>query len=394
MLTEISNVPRDYAWGSRTLIATLQGRRPSGRPEAELWLGDHPGSPATVADGSGRTIDDLLAETPGAPAHLPFLLKLLAAASPLSIQVHPTTEQAREGFAREEAAGVPRDAPERNYRDDSAKPEVLVAVSETFEALSGLRDLGTTRHLVASLGTSHGVSSLAARLAGDDAATALRETIAWLLSGEASEPVADVIAAAVTASADPRAEFAGDLAVTRRLAAAYPGDPGVAVALLMNHVVLERGEALFNRAGSLHAYLDGLGVEVMSASDNVLRGGLTPKHVDVPELLRVLDATPAAPAVLRPVPIADRVDVFDPGVADFALLRVRSRPQDVTSAAVSGPAIALVIEGSVTVSTRDAAIDLSPGRAALAVGTDALGVTGDGLVYIAEPGSPAARREG
>lgn len=384
MLVEILNAPRDYAWGSRTLIATLQGRRASGQPEAEVWFGDHPGSPAAVTDGSGRSLGEVLAIMPQAPAHLPYLLKLLAAASPLSIQVHPTNDQAVEGFAREEAAGVAPDAPERNYRDDNAKPEILVAVSETFEALSGLRPIGATLRLVDALGDRG--RPLAGRLSDGDGATALRTTIAWLMSPDAQAEVDDIIAAAVEASADSRTEFAGDLAVTRRLAAAYPGDPGVVVGMLMNHVVLERGEALYNRAGSLHAYLGGLGVELMTSSDNVLRGGLTPKHVDAAELLRVLDPTPGAPVLLEPKPIAERIDVFDVGVADFALLRVRSRADASTVVPLTGPAIALVIEGTVVVETTDAALTVSPGRAVFAAGTESLSAIGDGLVYIAEPG--------
>lgn len=386
MLVEISNTPRDYAWGSRTLIATLQGRRASGQPEAEVWFGDHPGSPAVVADGSGRALGEVLAVATRAPARLPYLLKLLAAASPLSIQVHPTKDQALAGFAREQAAGIAADAPERNYRDDNAKPEILVAVSETFEALSGLRPVEVTLRLVDVLGDRG--RPLAARLNdGDpDGAAALRNTIAWLMSPHARAAVDDIIAAAVEASADPRGEFADDLAVTRRLAAAYPGDPGVVVGMLMNHVVLERGEALYNRAGSLHAYLNGLGVELMTSSDNVLRGGLTPKHVDASELLNVLDPTPGPPALLEPTPVAERIDVFDVGVSDFALLRVRSRSDETTVVPLSGPAIALAIEGTVVVAATDAAISLSPGRAVFAADTESLAITGDGLVYIAQPG--------
>ena len=378
MLVEISNEPRDYAWGSRTLIATLQGRRAPGDPEAEVWFGDHPGSPARVEDGSQRTLAEVLA-----PSRLPFLLKLLAAASPLSIQVHPTVEQAREGFARENAAGFAPDAAERNYRDDNAKPEIVVAVTETFEALSGLRPLAATLRLVDSLGDRG--RTLADRLTAGDETTALRDTVAWLLSGDDQPEVDDLIAAAVEASADPRTEFSGEFALVRRLNAAYPGDPGVLVAMLMNHVVLERGEALYNRAGVVHAYLDGLGVEVMAASDNVLRGGLTSKRIDVDELMQVLDATPAPPALLQPSRVAERTDVFEVGVPDFALLRVRSVAHARTTATLAGPAIALVIAGSVEVATADASVALTPGRAAL-ITDDRVSVTGEGLVYIAEPG--------
>ena len=274
----MTNAPRDYAWGSTTLIADLEGRAPSGRPEAEVWFGDHPGCPAHVAD--GRPLGDWLADegaATGAPPLLPYLLKLLAAASSLSIQAHPSRAQAIAGFAREDAEGIARDAPDRTYRDENHKPELIVAVSETFTALAGVRDLDDTRRLLALLG--EGGQVLADRLSRADAADAVRDTIQWLLAGDSAEVI----------DADRRrggrgrvTGVRGGAAISiRRLAADFPGDPGIGVALLMNLVVLRRGEGLFVPAGVLHAYLAGLGVEIMAASDNVLRGGLTPKHIDV-----------------------------------------------------------------------------------------------------------------
>ena len=317
MLATVTNAPRDYDWGSTTLIADLEGRAPSGRHEAEVWFGDHPGSPAHVTD--GRTLGKWLAEegrVTGAPARLPYLMKLLAAASSLSIQVHPSRAQAIAAFAREDAAGIPRDAAERTYRDENHKPELIVAVSETFTALAGVRDLDDTRRLLAILGT--GGEALSARLSGADAAASVRDTIEWLLAGDSAEVIAQIVAAAVEASSP---EFAGELDLIRRLAVDFPGDRGIGVALLMNLVVLRRGEGLFVPAGVLHAYQAGLGVEIMAASDNVLRGGLTPKHVDVGELVRVLDPTPGPVPVLRPVD-HDGVARFAPDVPDFALTHV------------------------------------------------------------------------
>ncbi len=184
MLTPISNEPRDYSWGSTTLIAGLEGRPPTGAPEAEIWYGDHPGCPSRTPD--GRTLDVALAEAGRPP--LPFLLKLLAAASSLSIQAHPTRDQAREGFAREEGAGVPRDAAERLYRDDNHKPEIIVALSERFRALVGLRPLAETRRLLDALdapSASGAVAEIRERLGdadtGVDARSALRGTLAWAL---------------------------------------------------------------------------------------------------------------------------------------------------------------------------------------------------------------------
>lgn len=384
MLTTVTNTPRDYDWGSTVLLAELEGRQATGAHEAEIWFGDHPGCPSVVPD--GRPLGAWLAREGaegGAPARLPYLLKLLAAASSLSIQAHPSRAQAVEAFAREEAAGIPRDAPERTYRDENHKPELIVAVSETFTALAGIRDLHATRRLLALLG--QGGAALADRLSGADAGARVRDAIEWLLSGEAADEIA-AIAAAVRGAASE--EFHGELALLRRLAEDFPGDPGLGVALLMNLVVLRRGEGLFVPAGVLHAYQEGLGVEIMAASDNVLRGGLTPKHVDVPELLRVLDPTPGPVPVLRPE-TEGGVARFAPDVPDFALTHVTVSDDDVVLP-VPEVAIALVTAGTATVrggaSGQDVA--LRPGQAVLVTPDETrLVVAGRGEVFVAEPGS-------
>ncbi|WP_460774836.1 mannose-6-phosphate isomerase, class I [Microbacterium sp. GXF7504] len=381
MLAPLENAPRDYAWGSTTLIAGLQGREASGAPEAEVWFGDHPGSPARLADGSA--LGERLAAR-GEPS-LTYLLKLLAAASPLSIQVHPTKAQAEAGYAAEERAGIPRDGAERNYRDDNHKPEILVALGGPFEALAGLRDLVRTRELLAGLPQTEGVRALAAHLVGDDDAAALRGALDWLLSGEAGGAVAEVIAAVADAQDVPG--FTAELSAVRRIAERYPGDPGVVVALLMNLVVLEDGEALYAPAGVLHAYLDGLGVEIMAASDNVLRGGLTPKHIDVPELLRVVDTRPSAPPRIAPEPVADGVEVYRPDVPDFELWRVRVDGVAPRTVALHGPAIALAVSGGVAVAAGETRLALRPGTAAFATADEqVLEISGEGMLYLALPG--------
>jgi mannose-6-phosphate isomerase len=383
VLTRISNQPRDYAWGSTTLIADLQGRAPSGAPEAEVWFGDHPGSPAAVHDGSGRTLDEWLPAESDSP-RLPYLLKLLAAGAPLSIQAHPSKAQAEEGFAREEAEGVARDAASRNYKDDNHKPELIVALSERFEALAGLRDLAATTRLLEALGDSPAVTALRGRLASADAAEALRTTIGWLLSPDAASEVEAIIAAAVAARSE---EFAAELALAGRLADAYPGDAGVVVALLMNLVSLGRGEAIFVPAGVLHAYVAGLGVELMAASDNVLRGGLTPKHIDVDELLGLLDTTPSPPPLLSPTAFGDGAEIFDAGVPDFALVSVR---MDAATSAVPlwGTSIVLAVAGEVHVAgVRGAEVTLAPGEALLATADEGtLALSGPGEAFVAMPG--------
>lgn len=374
MLLSLSNEPRDYAWGSPTLLAELEGREPTGAPEAEVWFGDHPGDPADV-DG-GTTLD---AETDGT---LPYLLKLLAAADPLSIQVHPTIAQARDGRARE--AHLAADDPTRNYRDDNHKPELIVALSDRFEALGGLRPVADTLRLLDALGSSAGVAALRERLGADgDDGDVLREALAWVLSGTAQAEVDDIIAALADADSE---EFATEIQAVRAIADRNPDDPGVIVALLMNFIVLRRGEAIFLRAGMLHAYVSGLGVEIMAASDNVLRGGLTPKHIDVAELLSVLDTTPGVVPVMRPAD-AEAVTSYPVEVPDFALRRVTLAGEPV-SVDVAGRAMVLATGGEVTVSGADAVATAVPvGQAVFATEDETtLTLAGRGEAFIAEPG--------
>lgn len=378
MLLSLSNVPRDYAWGSATLLADLEGRIPTGGPEAEVWFGDHPGDPADV-QGDG-TLD---AVTGGS---LPYLLKLLAAASPLSIQVHPTIEQARAGWARESALAAAD--PNRNYRDDNHKPELIVALSDRFESLSGLRPIADTLRLLDVLGDSAGVEELSTRLSGPG--DVLRDTIGWLLSGEAQTVVDDIVTSVRTAAGSASGEWAATIRGVAAISETYPGDPGVVVALLMNHVVLRRGEGVFLRAGLLHAYIAGLGVEIMAASDNVLRGGLTPKRIDVPELLSILDTTTGEVPVLRPV-AADAVTEYPVPVSDFALRRI-----DLTGASVvidvEGPTMVLATAGHVAVSGADDTLrDVPVGTVAFATTDEGrLTISGRGEAFVASPGDPAA----
>lgn len=370
MLLTITNAPRDYAWGSTSLIAGLEGRAPSAIPEAEVWFGDHPSDPADVV--TGGTLDAVTGGT------LPYLLKLLAAAEPLSIQVHPTRAQAQAGFARE--AGMDAADPTRNYRDANHKPELIVALSDRFEALSGLRPVGDTLRLLASFPQTDGVDALRARLGISAEADALRDAIEWLLSGAAEDAVADIIAALAEAHSD---EFAETLTAVRAIAERNPGDAGVVVALLMNFLVLRPGEAIFLRAGLLHAYVSGLGVEIMAASDNVLRGGLTPKHIDVAELLAIVDTTPG----IVPVQSAsDGVTSYDIPVEDFALRRVQV--DGAASVEIAGPAMALVTAGQLTASPVSGESRAVPvGSAVFATADErVLLLRGYGEVFIAEPG--------
>jgi len=318
MFVEITNEPRDYAWGSTTLIPELLGTAPDGHPQAEIWFGTHPGSPTRLA--TGGDLRDAVGE-------LPFLLKILAAGSPLSLQAHPTTAQAQEGFARENAAGVPIDAPQRNYKDPFAKPEMVYALSDEFRALCGFRPVAVTRAVLDAVDPE--------LLPGLRTDADLPAVFAWLLSGD---PAVAAVVEAVSAAAT---DADGDSWHTvRGLVAAYPGDPGIAISLLLHTVVLRRGEALYLPAGNIHAYQEGLGIELMGPSDNVLRCGLTPKHVDVAELLRIVDFTPVADPRLAPA-TSDGLTVFAPEGAGWELLESRGEAQLEAGA----PALLVVLEG-------------------------------------------------
>lgn len=321
-MERLVNPIREYAWGSRTAIAALQGRPvPSPGPEAELWVGAHPSDPSRL-EPTGTPLPEVIRARPvatlSAPVvdrfgpRLPYLLKLLAAAAPLSLQAHPDADRAAAGYAAEEAAAVPPDAPQRRYVDPYHKPELLVAVSE-FRALCGFRDPAESAALLAGLGLAELAPVLAA-LRGRD----LRGALAWLLRAPGASVVGRVVQAAATR---PGYELVGELA------AAYPGDRGVMVALLLNQVTLAPGEAIFMPPGNLHAYLGGTGVEAMASSDNVLRGGLTPKHVDPAELLRVLRYEVLPDPVRAPVPVAPGVVTWPVPIAELVLHRVRLDPR-------------------------------------------------------------------
>jgi mannose-6-phosphate isomerase len=379
---ELLDAPiRRYAWGSHTTLAAMQGRpAPTSEPEAELWLGAHPGAPAVLA-GSGRSLDQAIAADPEAllgpgiaaayGPRLPFLLKVLAAAQPLSLQAHPDSAQAAAGFAAEEAAGVPRDAPHRTYTDAAHKPELLVAV-EPFDALCGFRAPGISADALAGLDVAALLPAVAA-LRRPAVCDALRAGVSAVL---ALDPAA--VAEAASAAA---ARSGYELVV--ELAERYPGDPGVVLALLLNRMTLRPGEAAWMPAGNLHAYLRGTGVEIMAASDNVLRGGLTPKHVNVPELLRVLRFEVLADPVVRAVEIAPGVVTWPVPVDDFALYRAVLESGDgPVELPGDGPRVVLCLRGSVTVDDGLAPVALVGGSAAFArAGAKPLLVTGAGEVY-------------
>ncbi len=345
---ELTNPVRDYAWGSRRRLARFLGREPSGGPEAELWIGAHAGDPSVLPD--GRRLDEAISADPvgllGERVHaahgarLPFLMKVLAVGEPLSLQVHPSSERALWGFDLEQRAGIPVDAPDRNYRDPWHKPELIYALTR-FEGMAGFRDTVRTAALLRALAHPW-ADRTATRLGDGSPGPALRAAVVDILAmspSEAASTIAQLADAAdrvaershgeERAAVTVRSRRDSEEAVVRRevirvcelfpqLAERYPDDPGVLVTLLLNHVVLAPGEAMFVGAGVIHAYVSGFGVEIMAASDNVLRAGLTPKHRDVDEVIEATVFEPTgAPLEVPTEEGATRQ--YRPGVGDFEM---------------------------------------------------------------------------
>jgi mannose-6-phosphate isomerase len=380
---------RTYAWGSRTAIADFTGRpTPTPHPEAELWFGAHPGDPAWLQSevGDRSLIDTLAADPEGqlGPAVrarfgdcLPFLMKVLAADEPLSLQAHPNARQAVEGFEREERLGIPINSPTRNYRDRSHKPELVVALSR-FEALAGFQEPTRTVELMKALAVPElePYTNLLGAASDADGLRALFTT--WIT---APQPDLDILVPAVIDGAigyvlSAATEFAAEAKTVLELGERYPGDAGVLASLLLNRISLGPGDAIYLPAGNLHAYLQGMAVEVMANSDNVLRGGLTPKHVDVPELLRVLDFTPAPESSLRPEITWDGPELmYGTPFIEFALSCLWIDGEYLgheidTAVRHEGPQILLCIKGSVLVHAKSSSLTLDRGQAAWVAADD------------------------
>jgi mannose-6-phosphate isomerase len=371
-----------YAWGSRTAIAELTGRpAPAPGPEAELWMGAHPSAPSRlVRGGASYGLAEVIAERPsrelGAEIataygpHLPFLLKVLAAAEPLSLQAHPDATRAAAGFAEEDRRGIPRDAPTRSYRDTSHKPELLCAL-RPVDALCGFRRAADTLRLFDELRVKELEPVLAPLRSSPDreGLAAVFRTLMTLPAAEASHLVRAT--ALASASRGPSTSFARENAWAVRLDALYPGDVGVVSALLLNLVHLDIGQALYLGAGNLHAYLDGVGVEIMASSDNVLRGGLTKKHVDVPELMRVLDFSDGPVSPIDPRRVDEHERVWETPAREFRLSAIDLGAGDAVVRDVRGPEILLCTHGAATIVPGDGSAEalLTRGNAAFVPGT-------------------------
>jgi mannose-6-phosphate isomerase len=434
-------VVRPYAWGSVDAIAELTGRPvPAPGPEAELWMGAHPGAPSGVdrdgvhrdgVDVGGRrtTLDEVIAADPdrelgrGCVARfgprLPFLLKVLSAARALSIQVHPSRAQAQAGFQAENERGLATDDPARNYTDDWPKPELLYALTP-FEVLAGLRSPADAAQFLQALEVGQ-LNPLAAQLEAASSPQVLADVLgtilSWPRSANAAQPsrpaqaprpaqpanaaqpsrsaqapraaqlalVGDVVAACARLAAGG-GPYSAAAAAAVRIASDHPGDLGVVASLLLRHAVLEPGQAVFLAAGGLHAYLKGTGIELLANSDNVVRAGLTGKHLDVPELLALLDPSVEVP-VLAPRTLADGIAWFDTPAPEFRLYLVDLVGNTVTLPG-EGPRVMLCTDGSAVLRSESGQrAEIGRGGSCFVSAADStVSCTGQAHLFLAAPG--------
>ncbi|MDR0554233.1 MAG: mannose-6-phosphate isomerase, class I [Treponema sp.] len=409
-LYKLENQVKHYGWGSPEWIPRLLGRENSSNdPWAELWMGVHPEGPSKI-DVDGIGLDELIRQDPSRYlgeetrrefGSLPFLYKLLAAGKPLSIQAHPNKEQARTGWERENVAGLPPHAANRNYRDPNHKPEILCALSP-FKAMCGFREVREIQKILDSFsfGMEPGAQSgLEAGAAGN-----LRALFTALVKALESGPALEVLIRTLfNLSREARRalgiyarqgrdfltqtypEYGAEWQTTAYFASLYPEDPGIIAPLYLNLLNLVPGEAIFLPAGVLHAYIEGFGVELMANSDNVLRGGLTEKHIDVDELVRILRFTPFMPAVMS-APREAGVFTYPSECREFSLSVIKGRGVQILTG--SSPRIFLVTEGSAILSAGGGRekLSLSQGESAFAApveGSEEFSLSGDYTLYAA-----------
>ena len=340
---------KHYDWGIPEALSQALGRKPSGFPEAEVWWGNHPLAECKISTPEG--VEDFPTWLENTGTAFPLLVKLLAAERPLSIQIHPNQHYAELGFDREEAAGIPLESRERTYKDRSAKPELIIALSDDFVGLAGFADEATVRERLArwlTAGVPQRLAEVFGPVAGDprEASRLITEKISdqrkvvleleqWLTSVTLSrvEPKTDA-----------------ELRLLQQVSSAHPGDPGIFFVLLMHHVYLTRGEALFVPSGEIHAYVNGLGLEVMSPSDNVIRAGLTSKHKDVEAFLELSDFTQTnGPRFVSPMKNSHHDTYRDFG-ADFSVRRISSGAREIS---LASPSVCFVESGLAVASTSE-----------------------------------------
>ena len=351
----LKNQIQNYAWGSREILGRMRGVPvPTEQPEAEVWVGAHPAAPSrATVDGAESPLNELIVENPSrflrpdrTSDWFPFLFKILAIDAPLSIQVHPTPEQAIAGFEDEQACGIAIDAPYRNYKDRYSKPETVIALSP-MRVLTGVRPVEQLKTLAAAFGAAW----LAER--AELSPKQLLTEIIRLPEETASAAVqhlVDTAAGLLGASNDVVADAAE---LVRIVDGKYPGDRGLLVAFVMNLVHLAPGESAFTPDGQVHAYVSGTAIELMNPSDNVMRAGLTAKHIDTEELIKVLGEKQDAPVIQRPNPEDGPLGTYAMWDERMSVTRVRVEEGKPLSYTFKGISAALSVAGKVTIQAKD-----------------------------------------
>ncbi|MEL4505376.1 mannose-6-phosphate isomerase, class I [Luteococcus sp. H138] len=385
----MSGAIQNYAWGSTTSIPETLGFPQTGEPQAEYWLGAHASAPSTVGDDNLAELIERQPQIVGEASvrqfgpRLPYLLKVLAANRPLSLQVHPSREQAEVGFAQENADGVPLDDPTRTYKDDWPKPELMLALTP-FDALCGFRDPQQTADLFEALEIPE-VDQMVAPLRLRGGSAGLAEVFLDAL-GQSDErrDLVNAVAAKCVQHVDDEGPFGDFCRTAVMLDEFYPGDASILAALMMNRFTMQPGEGVFLPAGNLHAYLKGTGIEIMANSDNVLRGGLTPKHIDVDALVSVVDFDAAPVELVRAVEEAPGLLRYPTPAPEFALWQLElTGDLEVSLPASDTGRILLVIDGSL----RDAnGMELGKGKAAFLPAGEHATVSGQATAFLAAPG--------
>jgi len=391
-MQRLAGTVRHYAWGSPTAIPALLGCAATGEPVAEYWLGAHREAPSAVGD---TTLDVFLRDHPDYVGdrclkafgdQFPVLMKLLAAQHPLSLQAHPDREQAEEGYALENDAGTALDAPERTYRDTWPKPELIVALTP-FEALCGFRDPAVSTTLFEQIGVGEEVKSVIGPLTQRRGPAAFAEVFLDVLSLDDSRLIDQVLTAARGYLQDhSETSETGRFAQTAvYLDTYFPADPGIFAALLLNRVTLAPGQGLYLPPHTLHSYLHGVGVEVMASSDNVVRGALTKKHVDIDEVIHVVDFTPRTPAPVE----TEQEGVFTRYLTptpEFAAWRGELGRDDAVLPRTDACRIVIALDGTAVLHRGDVDVTLAPGEAAVLGYGEEVTAHGDATLFVTSPG--------
>lgn len=395
-MKRIAGALQHYAWGSVDAIPTALGAQPTGEPIAEYWLGAHAKAPSTLVDTSTDLVQEL-GEHPDQLGsrdrerfgdRLPFLVKLLAADQALSLQAHPTRDQAEAGHADEERRQVPLDAPERTFKDSWPKPEMVVAITP-FSTLLGFREPHRTAELFDALGLTQALESVIGPLTQRHGPAALAEVFLDVLSldNDRLDLANQTVAAAVQHQHD-EGEVGRFARTAVELDAHFPTDRGILGALMLNRLDLQPGQAAVVPPGMLHAHLLGLCLEVQANSDNVLRGGLTSKHIDVDALVQVLSFEPYDPPVLEGDQVAPGLLAYPTGQPEFSLWKVvpSADADTIELPAEDSARVLLVLEGHLEASTGDTTIELVKGESVFIAAGESVRVSGDADAFLAASG--------